>query len=263
MKIMGWAIWGLSCLIMLIQVLPSPNRDPAVRSLKKRFSLLIIIGLVVTAFLGVSKLHLIWWVPFAYALTSFSFMWGVRRAIKASGEELLNQAGAVGGASASRALEVGRDVNWIDMVRQVFRVLEFDRAGTVVGPGNTVRAQSDSAPYGYLLVESPIYAKVARLPIIHQDDFLLAASVFDELSLLEMVKKEELLVAYVPEKYNSAGFSLAPTHVLHYALVPSGTLGRYYSTGADKLRANELLNQIFGGFVYEGEIRVQIKPDLH
>ena len=52
-----------------------------------------------------------------------------------------------------RTPEIGRDVAWIDVIRQVFRVIEFDRAETTIGPGDTVKAKSRFKPYGYLLVE--------------------------------------------------------------------------------------------------------------
>lgn len=75
--------------------------------------------------------------------------------------------------------EVGREIQWTDIVRHVFRVLDFDRAGTIIGPGNSAKAASSLGAYGYLLVESPILNQPVRLPIVHRDDFLLAASVFD------------------------------------------------------------------------------------
>ncbi len=95
--------------------------------------------------------------------------------------------------------EIGRDIGWTDIIRHVFRVKEFDRTGTTVGPGDKVKASGRFKPYGYLLVESPILNQPARLPIVHRDDFLLATTVFDDPQFAEFVETEELLVTYAPK----------------------------------------------------------------
>lgn len=74
-------------------------------------------------------------------------------------------------------------------MKQVFRVLEFDRAGTTIDDRGNVKAVDSFRPYGYLLVETPILNNRAKLPIIHRDDFLLASSVFDEPVLADFVKE--------------------------------------------------------------------------
>lgn len=127
-----------------------------------------------------------------------------------------------------RIPEIGRDIAWIDVIRQVFRVIEFDRAGTTIGSGDTVKAKSRFKPYGYLLVESPILNHPTKLPIVHRDDFVLAATVFDEPHLADLVTEDELIVTYVPRQKLPSGHALGPSHVLHYVLVPSGTLNEYY-----------------------------------
>ena len=76
--------------------------------------------------------------------------------------------------------EIGKEISWADIVNHTFRVLDFDRNGTTIDENNQVKAKSRFQPYGYLLAESPILNNRVRLPIIHRDDFLLAASVFDE-----------------------------------------------------------------------------------
>lgn len=60
--------------------------------------------------------------------------------------------------------EIGRAIKWTDIVGHVFRVLEFDRGGTTVGPSDKVKASGRFKPYGYLLVESPILNPPAWLP---------------------------------------------------------------------------------------------------
>ncbi len=159
--------------------------------------------------------------------------------------------------------EIGRHIEWTYIVGHVFRVLDFDRAGTTVGPGNRVNPASRFEPYGYLLVESPILNQSVRLPIVHRDDFSLAASVFDEPRLLETIQEEELLVTYVPKHKLPKGLCGA-SHALHYVVTPRGTLDRYYEIGGDMHMARPEPEKLFGKLVWDGEIRVQVNsnPDL-
>lgn len=108
--------------------------------------------------------------------------------------------------------EIGRDIKWIDVINQVFRVLEFDRTGTTIGSGDSVKATTRFKAYGYLLVESPIFSQPVRLPIVHRDDFILAVTVFDEPQLVDLVTEEELLVTYVPKQHlsNRSGARIFP-----------------------------------------------------
>lgn len=156
--------------------------------------------------------------------------------------------------------EIGREIQWTDVIRQVFRVLEFDRAGTTVGPGGTVKTASVVAAYGYLLAESPIFNQAVRLPIVHRDDFRLAASAFDEPQLAEAAKEEELLVTYVP-KHKLPGGLAGTSHALHYVITPHGTLDRYYAVGGDLHMAQPAPEKLFGSFNWEGEIRVEVNLD--
>jgi len=100
-----------------------------------------------------------------------------------------------------------------------------------------------------------------RIPIIHRDDFLLAVSVFDEPKLATMVVDEELLVTYAPKHLLPKGLSGSPHHVLHYAITPCGTLDSYYSKNNDMYMAKPDPQKLFGQFVYQGEIKVQINPE--
>jgi len=157
--------------------------------------------------------------------------------------------------------EIGKEISWADIVNHAFRVLEFDRNGTTISENNQVKAKSSFEPYGYLLAESPILNNRVRLPIIHRDDFLLAASVFDEPKLADLVLSEELLVTYAPKHLGPKGLSGSPHHVLHYAIVPSGTLDSYYSVNNDAHMAKPEPQKLFGPFVYQGEIKVQINSE--
>jgi len=155
--------------------------------------------------------------------------------------------------------EIGKEVSWADIVNHAFRVLDFDRNNTMVDENNQVKAKSSFKPYGYLLATSPILNNKVKIPIIHRDDFLLAASVFDEPKLAALVVDEELLVTYSPKHLLPKGLSGSPHHVLHYAIVPIGTLDSYYSVDNDKHMAKPEPQKLFGPFVYQGEIKVLIK----
>ncbi|MDD5312828.1 MAG: hypothetical protein PHO26_07340 [Dehalococcoidia bacterium] len=157
--------------------------------------------------------------------------------------------------------EIGLEISWADIVNQVFRVLEFDRSDTTIEQNNQVQAGSSFKPYGYLLVESPILNQKVRLPIIHRDDFLLAASVFDVPTLATIIVDEELLVTYAPKHLRAKGLSGSPHHVLHYLITRRGTLDSYYSMNNNKYMAKPEPQKLFGQFVYEGEIRVQINSE--
>ncbi len=157
--------------------------------------------------------------------------------------------------------EIGKEISWADIVNHAFRVFKFDRNGTTVNENNQVKAKNSFQPYGYLLVESPILNNRVRLPIIHRDDFLLAMSVFDEPKLVAKIADEELLVTYSPKHLGPKGISGSPHHVLHYALVPSGTLDSYYSVNNDAHMAKPEPQKLFGPFVYQGEIKVQINSE--
>ena len=159
-----------------------------------------------------------------------------------------------------RILKIGRNISWEKVANHVFRILEFDRSGTIIDQNNQVKAKGLLKPYGYLLVESPILDKKTRLPIIHQDDFLLAASVFDEPKLVELTTSGELLVTYAPKIMTEKGLSGSPDHVLHYAMKPRGTLSSYYSINNNIHKTKPEPHKIFGPFVYEGELKVQMNP---
>ncbi|PJC02207.1 MAG: hypothetical protein CO073_00680 [Candidatus Komeilibacteria bacterium CG_4_9_14_0_8_um_filter_36_9] len=159
--------------------------------------------------------------------------------------------------------EIGKEISWADIVNHTFRVFEFDRNGTIVNENNQVKAKSSFQPYGYLLAESPILNNRVKMPIIHRDDFLLVANVFDDPKLSNLVESEELLVVYAPKHLGPKGLSASPHHVLHYALVPSGTLDSYYSANNDAHFAKPEPQKLFGPFVYQGEIKVQINSELN
>lgn len=194
-------------------------------------------------------------IAIAIALLAVTF-WVIRRVSSRKD----NDAQILASRNSPDAREVGRDVPWSTIVRQVFRVIEFERDGTVI-QGGKVRTAKTLAPYGHLLVESPVTTdRVLRIPITHRDDFLLAASVFDEPRLADAVTQGELLVTYVPSAKLPGGLA-GTAHALHYVLTPRGTLDLYYSSEtADHLSQPEP-EKLFGQFNWAGELRVGVNPE--
>jgi len=154
---------------------------------------------------------------------------------------------------------VGVEIPWKVIVRQVFRVTDFDRKGTRIENDKVIEPPLNT-PYGYLIVESPMLNQPARLPLLHQGDFWLAASVFDDPTWSTAIADEELLTTYAPKKMHSDGLPTTDrsgntTHCMHYTIAPKGTLARYYEAGGGHHPA---LEKLFGDFVYEGEVRVGV-----
>ena len=155
---------------------------------------------------------------------------------------------------------IGRDISWIDIIKQVFRVIEFDRDGTIIDQDGYVITTSKFKPYGYLLVESPILNKPVSLPITHRDDFLLAASIYDEPELVKVISKEELLVTYFPKNKHPQGHT-GNLHALHYVITPARTLEKYYEMENDKHMSIPEPEKIFDTFIWEGEVKVGINSN--
>lgn len=158
-------------------------------------------------------------------------------------------------SKSSSIPEIGRDISWVKIIRHIFRVSEFDRAGTVIDPNNNVISKSKIKPYGYLIVDSPILQQNHRLPIVHKDDFLLAASVFDDPKLIKEIEQLELLVTYIPKHNNPFGLA-GFLHALHFVITKPGTLEDFYKNETDV--TNPTPEKIFNSISWEGEIRVGI-----
>jgi hypothetical protein len=162
-------------------------------------------------------------------------------------------------------LNIGQEIFWIDIISHIFRVLDFDNNGTIVEKDNQIKPKSLFEPYGYLLLESPILNVKVKLPIIRKQDFISVKKVFDNESLTDLIfnkKIFELLVVYSPKKYSQDGMPLTSHHVLHYVIVPYGTLDKYYSIDNEKHFAIPEPQKLFGSFIYEEEDAVKIKPDI-
>lgn len=185
----------------------------------------------------------------------------VQKIAKAQEQHLKNFKETTGIDARDIVPEIGKEISWSDIVNHVFRVFGFDRSDTTIDQNNQVKAKGSFKPYGYLLAESPILNQKVRIPIIHRDDFLLAASVFDEAKLAALIEDEELLVTYAPKHLLQKGLSGSLHHVLHYVITPRGTLDSYYSKNNDMYMAKPAPQKLFGPFVYQGEIKVQINSE--
>lgn len=71
MYFISWFVWGVALAIFIAQLVFIFHRDPGLRRLAKMFAFLIAIGLAVTAFTNLSKLHLLWWVPLGFFINLF------------------------------------------------------------------------------------------------------------------------------------------------------------------------------------------------
>ncbi len=298
--ILGWIVWACVVVLSISQwATKFRHGDGGVRLLAGRCAFLFTAALVVTAVTPVPKLHLLWVTPVLFfgsmvvtgALMSANMKRGMsRRAFDANDypdEERTAIEGALASGDREEAVrvitdyqskqrqdlraqgvdpdsfvgEIGRDLPWSQAVRQVFRVLEFDRGNTTFADDGAPRTESASDPYGYLVVVSPILTQPARLPIIHRDDFLLATFFFDEPNCDEMLAQGELLVTYAPKRTFPGGKSAGFTHVLHYVSCPPGTLDRYYDFNDDIHMRKPAPEKLFGQFKYEGEAKVEVNSN--
>lgn len=150
--------------------------------------------------------------------------------------------------------EIGKQMKWNMIAGMVFQVIDFDRGDTYYDTARIAQNDDQTKPYGYLIVKSATVSQPTKLPIIHRDDYMLADLVFGDEDFKNIIidsGKHELLVTYVPELMNSAGYSMSPTHCLHYSIEPKGTLDNYYNgdKGLERMRDPEP-EIIFGDFVY-------------
>jgi hypothetical protein len=154
--------------------------------------------------------------------------------------------------------EIGRDISWVEIIRHVFHVSDFERGGTKIDRNNNVIAKSIIKPYGHLIVNSPILKLSTKLPIVHKDDFLLATSVFDDPKLSKEIQELELLVTYIPKHIRPDGLA-GIWHSLHFVITKPGTLENFYKNESEITKPTP--EKIFNNISWEGEIRVGLNPN--
>ena len=151
--------------------------------------------------------------------------------------------------------EIGKTISWKNSIGMVFRVLNFDTFGTIIDSRGNVIAKSSFKPYGYLIVETPSHPGSFKLPIIHKDDFLLAASVFQDDSISVQLKSKDLLVTYRPKIITSDGLA-GIYHALHYVITPLNTFNKLPDFISDETGTR--IESLFVKFSWEGEIKVHV-----
>jgi hypothetical protein len=154
---------------------------------------------------------------------------------------------------------VGKEIIWNQIEREVLRVIDFDRTDTTIDSDYKVIAKSNITPYGFLITEWPVIERRVKVPIVHQDDFLLASSIFDDAAFLKEIQGCDILATYYPfdKKANEISVFL---HKLHFVITPPETFEEYY-----QIRNNSLLGcnpeVLFGEFDWMGELKVKINSE--
>lgn len=116
-------------------------------------------------------------------------------------------------------------------------------------------------PYGYLVVESPVFGSPILLPITHPDDFRLAARVFGDEALAAAVKgpDQELLVTWLPKR--GEPLSVDMSHNLHFLFAPRGLLERYCAYEGGRHAKHPAPERIFPRFSYTGDAEVMVTSE--
>ena len=73
MNIIEWIVWGIGVLVLIFFFPMYLHREPLIGRLFKVFAILIVVGLIVTAFTQLSKFHLLWWIPASFILKDVIF----------------------------------------------------------------------------------------------------------------------------------------------------------------------------------------------
>src|SRR5688572_11164743 len=69
MNSVEWIVWALGCFVLLTQFIVSiSSREPFTRRMIGQYCVLAAAGLAATALTGLSKFHLLWWLPVTYFL---------------------------------------------------------------------------------------------------------------------------------------------------------------------------------------------------
>ena len=91
MSFIRWVVWGTALAIFISQFIFIFRRDPAKRRLAMKFAFLIAIGLAVTFFTNISKLHLLWWVPLAWFINLVFLVADINRKTAEFAERLIKE----------------------------------------------------------------------------------------------------------------------------------------------------------------------------
>ena len=83
MQILGWIVFGITCIIALAQLPLLKEEARGVKILAIRFFVLLLIGIIVTIFTSISKLNLFWWIPLTYLGNIYLFKYAHSKSVKA------------------------------------------------------------------------------------------------------------------------------------------------------------------------------------
>jgi len=65
--VFGWVIWAITCVILVSFILATlSTRNSGPHNNHLRYCLLLVLGLIITILMPISKLHLLWWVPVTF-----------------------------------------------------------------------------------------------------------------------------------------------------------------------------------------------------
>ena len=90
MTVASWVVWGTGLLYCIVFFF-TRHQDGGVVMLSRRYAVLLAIGLIVTLFTDVSKLHLLWWAPLAYPLNLMLFAATTRMRMRGFAEKMAAQ----------------------------------------------------------------------------------------------------------------------------------------------------------------------------
>ncbi len=87
----GWIVWSIGLLYCIVFLLVR-HQDGGVVMLQRRYAFLLGIGLLVTLFADVSKLHLLWWAALAFPLNLLLFSFTTRMKMRGFAAQLKEEA---------------------------------------------------------------------------------------------------------------------------------------------------------------------------
>lgn len=92
-EIAEWVVWGFA-LFLGFAFLMNRHKDGGVILLSRRYAILVLVGVLVTFAIDISKLHLLWWMPVAYFLNMYLITIIFQHKMKSHDNSLMNMEGS-------------------------------------------------------------------------------------------------------------------------------------------------------------------------
>jgi hypothetical protein len=128
LTIAEWAVWGIGLLYCIVFLI-GRHQDGGVVMLSRRYAVLLGIGLVVTFFADVSKLHLLWWAALAFPVNLFLLSITTKMRIRSAARKLAAEAphplSADDEENASTRAEVDELKRELDMLENPDTICSF------------------------------------------------------------------------------------------------------------------------------------------